>query len=304
MYRVFGPRVELNNHMVMALIVAVLMVLIFPYLAARSRRSAVPTGIHNFFETILVYLRNDVVKPVLGENADRFVPFLWTLFFFILFGNLLGLIPGSPLIELTNHYTGTRIPNFWGATTGNVMVTAALAIIAFFAIHLSGIYQQIRIAIDPSLDPHHHDHDHGTHEATGTHQAHDHHAEGEVKKGLPVPVAVVKGFFMYWWNFAPHDPWLLWFPLFPLEIIGALVKPFALCMRLFANIMAGHVVLASLVGLIFVAEAYITRAEIGVAVVLGCALLSLLELFVAFLQAYIFTFLTTLFVGMAVAPEH
>lgn len=301
LYRLFGPEVPFTNHMAMAMIVAGVMLLLFPYLAARTRKNPVPTGTHNFFEAILVYLRNDVFKPALGENTDRFVPYLWTVFFFILISNILGLIPGAAIIELINHFSGLHIPLFWGAATGNVMVTAGLAVLSFLAIHFSGIFQQIRIARDPSLDPHHHAHDHGTHELTGTPQAHDHHGTA---KGLPLPVATVKGFLMYWWNFAPHDPWILWIFLFPLEMIGALVKPFALCMRLFANIMAGHVVLASLVGLIFVAELHSTRGQIGIAVVIGCAALSILELFVAFLQAYIFTFLTTLFLAAAVAPEH
>jgi F-type H+-transporting ATPase subunit a len=89
-----------------------------------------------------------------------------------------------------------------------------------------------------------------------------------------------------------------------LEIAGALVKPFALCVRLFANMIAGHMVLAALVTIIpFGAAAYVW-GPIGVTVVLGSTALSLLELFVAFLQAYIFTFLTTLFIASAVAPEH
>lgn len=305
-----GPGLYISNATIMSLVVAGLMLALFPYLAAKARRNPVPTGAHNFFEAILSFLRTEVFRPVLKENTDRFAPVLWTVFFFVLFSNLLGLLPIYYVIQLINKYAGTQIPNFWSAATSNVSVTAGLAIFAFLLIHLGGIWEQIRIAMDPSLDPHHH-HDHGHahggigHGAAAVDQ--DHHDDNrhhEHKKGLAFPVAAVVGFFKYWWNFAPHDPWWLWFPLFPLEIIGALVKPFSLCMRLFANIMAGHVVMATIVGLIFVAESVAMRAGVATAVTLGTPALSVLELFVSFLQAYIFTFLTTLFLAGAVAPEH
>jgi F-type H+-transporting ATPase subunit a len=122
----------------------------------------------------------------------------------------------------------------------------------------------------------------------------------------------------YIWNFAPHlfkpkageSPvaWLadipVWGLLVFLEMIGALIKPFALCMRLFANMIAGHIVLAVLAGLIVLAPTIAGQVGIGVPVTAMSLMIRMLELFVAFLQAYIFTFLTTLFIAAAVAPEH
>jgi F-type H+-transporting ATPase subunit a len=119
--------------------------------------------------------------------------------------------------------------------------------------------------------------------------------------------AAIAGFLKYWYNFVPHVPGVIGVVLFPLlfalEIIAAIIKPFALAIRLFANMMAGHVVLGSLLVMIPVIRG-LADSGIAVAAVLGCAALSCLELLVAFLQAYIFTFLTCIFIGAAVSPEH
>jgi F-type H+-transporting ATPase subunit a len=143
-----------------------------------------------------------------------------------------------------------------------------------------------------------HDHAHGLHHSREFH-------------GQPFPVAVFTGIGSYVWNFAPH-PQIGWWPLdlgmylvlLILEILGAFIKPFSLCVRLFANMVAGHLVLAALVSMILMASNIAAQGAISVVVVAGCTGLSLLELFVAFLQAYIFTFLTCLFIASAVAPEH
>lgn len=134
--------------------------------------------------------------------------------------------------------------------------------------------------------------------------------------------AIVAAPVLYVWNFAPHvfKPektrgigdlllWVLdvimWAILLVLETIGALVKPFALAIRLFANMVAGHVVLASIIGLIFIFHGSIAlNYGMGVVIAIGATALSCLELFVALLQAYVFTFLTTLFIGASVSPEH
>ena len=130
--------------------------------------------------------------------------------------------------------------------------------------------------------------------------------------------AAVMAVPLYLWNFAPHpfkpEPggswvgWLadvpMWFFLLILETVGALIKPFALMIRLFANMIAGHIVLAALVGLIVLMPTVATQIGVGIPVTILSLLIRVLELFVAFLQAYIFTFLTTLFIASAVAPEH
>ena len=123
---------------------------------------------------------------------------------------------------------------------------------------------------------------------------------------------------LYLWNFAPHPfkpgpgespiKWipdvLMWFVLLILELIGAVIKPFALMIRLFANMISGHIVLAALVGLIVIVPSIVAQIGIGIPVTVLSLLIRFLELFVAFLQAYIFTFLATLFIASAVAPEH
>ena len=288
-------RLYVTNHILMMLVAGALMVLIFSHVGSKAR-NPVPSGVANFFEAMLSFLRTEVFRPVLGEHTDRFLPFLWTVFFFILFCNLLGLLPIGAVLGLADPHLVT-----WGGTaTGNISVTAALAGCAFIAIHYSGIAQSVRIQMNPALAPHHGEHDaahgHGTH-----HEA----------VGKPLPQALVWGTALYVWNYAPHPdmgfPILsvaMWVVLLALEMLGTFIKPFALCVRLFANMLAGHLVLGALVGLVPLTAGLAWMLGISVPVVLGSVAVSLLEMFECFLQAYIFTFLTTLFIASAVAPEH
>jgi F-type H+-transporting ATPase subunit a len=238
-----------TNHLVMLVVAAVLLMLVLPIAAAA--KGVVPTGFRNFVESILQFLREDVVRPILGEATDRYIPILWTLFFLILTANVLGMIPlGAMAAPLDAH-----LQHIGGTATGNLSITAGLAVCAFLFIHIAGIKEQ--------------------------------------------------GFVHYAKNFVPHVHWSLLILFIPLEIWGALVKPFVLAVRLFANMLAGHIVLAVIIGFGAMGLA-LGGAFYGVtlAAALGAVALSLLELFVALLQAYVFTFLTTLFVGMAVHPEH
>jgi F-type H+-transporting ATPase subunit a len=237
--------VVFSNHMLMALVAAALMLIIFPLMA--RRQELVPCGLRNFFESICVFIREDVARPALGEHADHFIKYLWTTFFFILFCNLLGMIPSDGIIYFLS---GMHVKGLGGTATANIWVTGALAIVAFIMIHVSGIREQ--------------------------------------------------GIGSYIKNFIPHVPVPLIPVMYVLEFISMLVKPFALAIRLFANMMAGHTVLGALLGLVFMSQNYF----VGGITVLGSAALSLLELFVAFLQAYIFTYLTTLFIAAAIHPEH
>ena len=244
----------LTNHMIMMCIAAGLMLIIFPMITKRYRSGElVPTGTRNFFEAILLYVRNDIAKPVLGDETDRFIPYLWTLFFFILFNNLLGLLPFDVFTSWAGLNHGHGI---YGTATANLAVTAVLAIFSFILWNLSGIRAN---GIGPWA----------------------HHFLG----GAPIYMAPV---------------------MVPVEILGMFVKPFALAIRLMANMTAGHVLVAVLVGL----SATVWQlgaaggATINLAIIVGTTAIMLLELFVAFLQAYIFTFLTTLFIASAVAPEH
>jgi F0F1-type ATP synthase membrane subunit a len=345
-----GP-FHLNNQMLMALIAAVLMLILFPLLF-RKPQSDAPSGTQNFFESILEFLRVEVFRPALKEHTDRFVPFLWTLFFFILFCNLLGQIPIAEIITLI---TGKE-SHIGGTATGNITVTGGLAICAFIFIHLNGILQVARSLIDGTYGHHEHHEEHSSNGTPGHDAAQDlqhmrgealsadvpsnfkaigdptkHYADDEHAalhtphapahlhgKGMNPAAAFLLAVPLYLWNFAPHpfkpgpnDPksgWLkdvpLWGLLLVLELIGSVVKPFALMIRLFANMIAGHIVLGALVGLILLAPTIAAQIGVGVPVTLLSLLIRFLELFVAFLQAYIFVFLTTLFIASAVAPEH
>ena len=349
-----GP-IGINNQMIMALVAGLLMLWIFPRLFPKADSSA-PKGARNFFESILEFLRIEVFRPALKENTDKFVPFLWTLFFFILFCNLLGCIPIATIIAVL---TGGHIQHLGGAATGSITTTAVLAIIAFFFIHFHGIDTIARDLMNGTYGQHGHHDEHTSNGGHGHEAAHDlEHMRGEAltadipadTRALTDPVghyhdgeysfspheqaateyyhkhltkltpgrAILAAVPLYLWNFAPHpfkpEPgeskikWLADIPMFSfllfLELIGALIKPFALCMRLFANMFAGHIVLAVLIGMIIAMPGILSQVAVGIPVGAMDLGIQCLEIFVAFLHAYIFTFLTTLFLASAIAPEH
>lgn len=235
---VFGIDLSITKHVVMMWI-AGLIVLLLARLALR-RPALVPTGLRNAFEVLVLFIRDEVARKSIPEHADRFVSYLLTTFAFIVTCNLLGLVPGM------------------ATATGNISVTAGLALIAFGMIQIGGIREYGPLT----------------------------HLKNLLPPGLPA--------------------WLV--PLmFVLEFLSMFIKPFALCIRLFANMMAGHVVILAFISLIFILAAVFSPA-IGLAaspVAVGFALfVHLLELLVAFLQAYIFTMLTAQFIGMSVHPSH
>jgi F-type H+-transporting ATPase subunit a len=235
-----------TNHMLMMIVAAVIMLLVFPRIAAR--KGIVPTGFRNLFESICVYLRDEMARPILGAKTDAFIPYIWNIFFFILFMNLLGMIPIDGILKLVSlgHIQG----HFGGTSTGNIWVTGGLAVLSFLMIHVNGIREQ--------------------------------------------------GAMPYIKNFIPHVPLLLVLPMYVLELVSSLIKPCALAIRLFANMVAGHTILAAFVALGVASGSFLYG---GVAVI-ASTLFSLLELLVAFVQAYIFTFLTVMFMGAAMHPEH
>jgi F-type H+-transporting ATPase subunit a len=247
----FGLGRAFNNHMLMLLVSAGLLLLVVPVVA--RGRGVVPRGAYNFFEAILQFLREEVARPALGHATDKFIPFIWTFFFLILTANLLGMIPIGPMAGVIDEHV---LGHIGGTATGNLSITLGLGLCAFFLIHIGGMRE--------------------------------------------------KGVGHYWHEFFfGHSPIWLAPLMIPLEILGAVVKAFALSIRLFANMIAGHIVVATLV--IFAAIGLqASGAMLGVtaAGLLGAIAISLLETFVCFLQAYIFTFLTTLFIGMAVQSEH
>ncbi len=225
---------SITKHVVFLWIAAMLLCVLAISAARKNSRRKVPRGFGNLMEIFLVFIRDEIVIPNMGRAGLRYMPYLLTTFFFILIMNLLGLIP------------------YGASATGNVSVTAGLAMIAFIMIQVSAIKAQ----------------------GVGHYLA---HLTGGVH-------------------------WAVWPIMIPIEILGLFTKPFALCIRLFANMTGGHIVIVSLIGLIFIFQSYII-AVAPVGFVVG---ISFLELFVAFLQAYIFTMLTSLFMGlgMVVGGHH
>ena len=216
---------QLTRFMVTEVIAAVLVILIVVPLARHIAKEPVTRGwFLNLFETFLLFIRDQVARPAIGgHGADAFVPYLWTVFFFILFNNLLGLIPGM------------------ASATGNINVTAVLALMTLGTVIITGMK--------------------------------------------------VSGPGGFWLAMVPH-----------LDVPKILEKPL-FAVRLFANMLAGHIVLAVILGFILMARESGFFWPVAAASVTGVVLLSILELFVAFLQAYIFTFLSALFIGTAVHPH-
>ena len=217
---------------------AVLILLIYVPLAKKIKTGAAPTGIFwNLFESVLTFIRDNVAKPYIGKDADKYVGYVWSMFLFVLFCNLFGMIP------------------FLGSPTASFTVTFVLAACVFVGIHVFSImkfglkYHLLSFA--PDLD-------------------------------LPIVIKI---------------PILIM--LWPIEFGGLLLKCFVLAVRLFANMFAGHIVLGTI--LLFIPMVKNSGAGIATTVtaasVIGVLALSFLELFVAFLQAFLFAFLTSLFFG-------
>tara|TARA_B100000401_G_C52802406_1_gene719285 strand:- start:1273 stop:2355 length:1083 start_codon:yes stop_codon:yes gene_type:complete len=220
---------SITKSVLSVILVSILIFFLFGRMAKNYKSSPLPKGFGKFVEPIIIFVRDEIAIPNIGEKYySRYMSYLLTVFFFIWLINLTGLTP------------------FGINVTGNIAVTTALAIMTFVITTVSG------------------------------------------KKD-------------YWKHifWMPGVPTPMKFVLMPIELLGVFIKPFALLIRLYANISAGHIVLMSLIGLLFVFQNWFARgAFLGLTV-----FLSLIELLVAFLQAYIFTMLTALYFGMAV-EEH
>lgn len=236
-WHVLGIDVSPTKHVVFmvlaALLVAVSMIASGRAIRRRHLEGKAPRGFSGAIEAIVLFIRDDVVMGSIGHGGERFAPYILTLFFFILYCNLFGLVP-------------------WGSTaTGDLAVTGGLAIISFFVIEISGFR---------ALGP-----------------------RGYLKTIVMIPPGMTG-----------VGAALMALIMTPIEIIGKLVKPFALCLRLFANMTAGHFAILSLLGLIFVFASWsVAAGSVAFVVFMMC-----LELFVAFLQAYIFALLTSVFIGL------
>jgi len=231
--------ISLTRNVVQMILALTLLVWIMMTIAKRYQKGhgvkTAPTGMQNLIEPIITFVRDDVAKPNLGAKWEKYLPFLLTMFFFILINNIIGLIPGTANV------------------TGNIAFTFVLGIISFIVILASS------------------------------------------KK--------------HYWGHIFNPPGMpLWvkFILVPVEFVSVFVKPMALIIRLFANMVAGHIIIICLISLIFIFSAMskgvgIASAPLAVAFTI---FIYFIEILVAFLQAYIFTMLTAVFVGQAFEGEH
>ena len=223
--------ISITKNVASLLLSALLLVVVFTSIGNSYKKGPqAPKGIQSFFEPIIIYIRDDVARNIIGEkHYKRYLPYLLTVFFFIWFNNLLGLIPGGANL------------------TGNIAVTFILAIITFLITSFSGN--------------------------------------------------------KYYWGHifnTPGVPFILKFLIVPIEIVGLFTKPFSLMVRLFANITAGHIIILSLLGLIFIFKSvFASLISLPFAI-----FMMFLELFVALLQAYIFTLLSAMYFSAAVEEHH
>lgn len=223
---------SITKSLFMMFLVSLILIFTMWTAARKNSKYSVPKGIGNLIETIIIFIRDEVVFPNMGKQGLKLLPFFLTLFFFILFSNLFGLIP------------------FMAQPTKNINVTTGLALVTFFTIQIMGIKKNGFVG----------------------------YFKGLVPGGIPVfvlPIMII------------------------VEFIGLFTKPFALLMRLFANITAGSIIVLSLIGLIFI------MSYAGIIIAIPFAIfIYLLEIFVALLQAYIFTMLSAIFINMAMHQEH
>jgi F-type H+-transporting ATPase subunit a len=222
--------VSITKNVAMLLINATILVLVFMSVsnAYKKNRGQAPRGTQSFFEPIILFVRDEIVKPNIGPRYEKFLPYMLTLFFFILFGNLLGLLPGAANL------------------TGNIAVTLTLAILTFLITNISG------------------------NKAYWSHIL--------WTPGVPLPLRLI---------------------ILPVEILGIFTKPLSLMVRLFVAITAGHIVLLALICLTFIFRSYL----VGVGSTVMVLFISLIELLVAGIQAYVFTLFSSLYIGMAIADH-
>ena len=239
----FGPfNLTPSRHVIFMVIGALLVFLTMRIAGQKLQRQRAsenaPKGFANAVEAMVLFVRNDVAIANIGHDGAKFAPLIMTLFFFILYMNLLGLIP------------------FGATATGNLAVTAGLAVISVLVIEISGFLKLGLAGYMRTIFP--------------------------KVPGLSGAGAVARAIFMA-----------------PIEILGKLVKPFALCVRLFGNMTAGHFVILSLLGIIFL-FGHLPFWNWGIGIVTAALVLGImmLELFVGLLQAYVFALLTAVFIGL------
>jgi len=222
--------ISITKNVLTLFISVILLFVVFLSTASKYKKDPLkaPTGIQSFMEPIILFVRDEIARPTIGEKKyEKFMPYLLSVFFFIWFNNLMGLLPGAANL------------------TGNIAVTMTLALFTFIITTFSG----------------------------------------------------TKSYWKHIFN-TPGVPWWLKLPvpLMPfVEFIGVLTKPFSLMVRLFANITAGHIIIMSLIALVFIFQSW----TVGIVSVLFGLFMMMIELLVAFIQAFVFTLLSAIYFGLA-----
>ncbi len=268
--KVWGMTVTVMSSAIGTMLLSALVLLLLVIPAAR-KKGRLPTGGKNVLEALVFFVRDMIAKPALHHQAYKYLPFLLTLFVFILAMNLIALLPLTTICEIFH------IPPVGAAPTGVLSVTGAMACVTMLTFLYGGFCYQAKAL-------------------------HEHH-------GWPMPLCVVLGPVMWFKSLVPPVPGtigkVLFLPLLLLEIIGAVAKVFALTIRLCANIMSGHALMASLLMLVgMAASASLHVLYVGPLCVGAGVLANILDLLVAFLQAYVFTFLSAIFIGMYTEASH
>lgn len=232
--------ISITKNVLAMFVSMIIMLLVFLTVAGayKKRGSGAPKGLQSFIEPIIIFIRDDVAKANIGPKYERFMPFLLTVFFFILLNNLMGLIPIFP--------GGANV-------SGNISITLALAAFTFVLTIIHG----------------------------------NRHYWGHIlaMPGVPKWVLII---------------------LTPVEILGVFMRPLVLMIRLFANITAGHIIVLSFFGLIFIFGQINAGLGYGISIVslAFTIFMTLLELLVAFIQAFVFTFLSAMYLGAAIEEPH
>ncbi len=244
-FELFGINLSITKHVIMLWIAASLLITVALYASRkyRSEKRPIPSGFTNAFEFVVDFVRTGILIPTVGKNhVLKWGPLVMSFFFLILTMNFLGLMP---MFNYINHGHGGTTP------TGNFNMTAALAIITFFAIIIAGVLEH--------------------------------------------------GFFRYWKNMIPGNvPKAVLIILIPIEVMSMFVRPFALTMRLAANMTAGHIAMLAIFAPIFILH----NAYVGVASVAMNVGITFLEIIVSIVQAYVFTLLSSVFIGQSIHPHH
>jgi F-type H+-transporting ATPase subunit a len=266
-----GIDLSVTKHVFMLWLVATLLFLIVTTVVRTFLKSGrpVPTGFMNAIEAVVMFVRDDIVQPNVGRKwVNTWTPLILTFFVFILSANAIGLMPIFDLIALLDHFVLHTAPDSFlkQVVHGGTTATANFNVTAALA---TITFCSIIVA--------------------GT-KAH--------------------GFVKHWMNLVPHGlAWPIYILLIPIEIMGMLVKPFALTMRLAANMTGGHIAILAILSFVFLfAEKFAqATAGIGVGVIMSLPLavgISTLEIIVVIVQAYVFTLLTAVFIGMAIHAHH